>query len=221
MLTKHRRQCVETVSRTQCGMAVEPRNDEWRTAQTFLSRIFIAFNTKTPGLQVHSGGLSIQVQQFFIHDLIRSFPAETFSWTVVQQVRHLIQILLSHTQEAGVLWKELSKKTIGIFVGWSFPWAVRVRDVDWGFYPGCHFLMGSKLLAIVHGQCMARKIFQSIANSLCQRFVSECLLSSFRAIRSRVFLSTKVRMCPVRHFPATVSPSQSPARHLDCASSGL
>jgi len=31
------------------GMAVEPRNDEWRVAQAFLPRIFITFNPKAPG----------------------------------------------------------------------------------------------------------------------------------------------------------------------------
>jgi len=44
--------------------------------------------------------------------------------------------------------------------------------------------------------------------------------SSFFPTRNRAFLSTNAIKHPVRHFPATVSPSQSPTRLLAAASVG-
>jgi len=51
----------------------------------------------------------------------RSFKAQSFSWTLIEAQRYLVEIGLRITGQVGFLGEVLSQQTVGVFVGASLP----------------------------------------------------------------------------------------------------
>src|SRR5258708_5901513 len=60
----------------------------------------------------------------------RSFKAQSFSWTLIEAQRYLVEIGLRITGQVGFLGKVLSQQPVGVFVGASLPGALRITEED-------------------------------------------------------------------------------------------
>src|ERR1700756_5009401 len=60
----------------------------------------------------------------------RSFKAQSFSWTLSEAQRYLVEIVLKITGQVGFLGEVLSQQPVGVFVGASLPWTLRITEVD-------------------------------------------------------------------------------------------
>src|SRR5258706_13496904 len=56
----------------------------------------------------------------------RSFKAQSFSWTLIEAQRYLVEIGLRITGQVGFLGQVLSQQPAGVFVGASLPGALRI-----------------------------------------------------------------------------------------------
>src|ERR1700736_5767338 len=60
----------------------------------------------------------------------RSFKAQSFSWTLIEAQRYLVEIGLRITGQVGFLGEVLSQQPVGVFVGASLPGALRITEED-------------------------------------------------------------------------------------------
>src|SRR5258708_31406045 len=60
----------------------------------------------------------------------RSFKAQSFSWTLIEAQRYLVEIGLRITGRLGFFGEVLSQQPVGVFVGASLPGALRITEED-------------------------------------------------------------------------------------------
>src|SRR6202023_629481 len=60
----------------------------------------------------------------------RSFKAQSFSLTLIEAQRYLVEIGLRITGQVGFLGEVLSQQPVGVFVGASLPGALRITEED-------------------------------------------------------------------------------------------
>ncbi len=95
--------------------------------------------------------------------------AQAFSGPVIESVDRIVDLLLCHFQEAGLLGKELAQQAIVILVEPPFPRAVRMCKVHLGLQALGDELVLGKLLAVVKGQRLALRLVgpEQFDNRLC------------------------------------------------------
>ena len=86
---------------------------------------------------------------------MRCAIGQALSRPVVKPVHRIIDLLLAHFEQVGLLGKELAQQAIVVLIEPMLPRAVRMRKVHPGLQAlGDEFMLG-ELLAIVKGQRLA------------------------------------------------------------------
>ena len=62
--------------------------------------------------------------------LNRTLPVKSRAWSDVQQIRKLVQFLLGLLGQVGSLGQKMADKAVGVLVGSTLPWVVRVSKVN-------------------------------------------------------------------------------------------
>jgi len=65
---------------------------------------------------IFSGKLSNQVQSYWIEDLSRALPIETFSGYEIHSIEPFLNFCLRNFIDTHSFWEEVSKKAVDIFV---------------------------------------------------------------------------------------------------------
>ena len=86
---------------------------------------------------------------------MRCAIAQALSRSVVEPVHRIIDFILVHLEQVGLLGKELTQQAIVILIESTLPRAVRMRKVHLGLQALRNELMLGELFAVVKGQGFA------------------------------------------------------------------
>src|SRR5665647_1488215 len=100
---------------------------------------------------------------------MRCAPVQSFPGSAIHQIGNRIKLLLAVARQIRTLWQELANQSIGVLIGASLPWAVRITEIHRNPRVGTELLVVGHLCAPVIGQGLAHGLRH------CTEFVC-CLL---------------------------------------------
>ena len=77
------------------------------------------------------GELSSQVQLFLIENFIVSTIPEAFTWTIVQLIKNLLDVIFRNIRKILSFWEIFSQQAVRVLVGSPLPWLMWLREVEW------------------------------------------------------------------------------------------
>lgn len=100
------------------------------TADAFYYNEYGDIEDESSPLDGREGRKSSKCNTSFPKNLVRRFPIETFSGTVINKIDNAIYSILGDSAKVKTLWKEKSKQIIGILIRSTLPGLVRLGKVD-------------------------------------------------------------------------------------------
>ena len=94
-----------------------------------------------------------------VKSLCWGFELQRLPWPFVELTRHFVQIGLRVHRQVGSLGKVLSQQTVGVLIGSSLPWALRITEVDIDIGRERKSSMIRKFLTPVPGQGLIQLIW--------------------------------------------------------------
>ena len=165
---------------------------------------------------------SSQLQRSIEKNFKRSFPAETFPWTPINQIDKSVDIIVREGVYLDALGTELAEKSVRIFVGSPFPRSMRLRKIKWG--SPVRFATEARAANSLprSGVMLRRSSEESFSNmaTISSSTSLAAFLGAFFPRKKRDLRSASVIQHAPPAFPTTVSASQRPISDLAFASAG-
>src|SRR5665647_3679674 len=86
---------------------------------------------------------------------MRCAPVQSFPGPAIHQIGNRIKLLLAVSRRIRTLWQELTNQAVGVLIGASLPWAVRITEIHRNPRIGTELLVVGHLCASVISQGLA------------------------------------------------------------------
>ena len=119
----------------------------------------LSVDSSTKRNREQCNGLHLQPEEYFVRRAI----AQTLARSVVEQIHRIIDLILAHLEQVGLLGKELTQHAIVVLIESTLPRAIRMSKVHLGLQTWRNKLMLGELFAVVKDQGLAVGLVGGVA----------------------------------------------------------